>query len=479
MSVDSLKKRTSKALVWNAIDKAGFQVVALAVGIITARLLSPRDFGLMGALAIFVAISNILVESGFTSALVRRPNNSDKEYGAIFYFHLLLSILIYILLYISAPLIASFFNMPELESLSRFLFLAIIINSLGIVQNIVLTKSLSFKLMSAINLTSALVAGVVAVILVLFGFDYWALAWQLFLQSFVRVFLMWIFGKRFSFNPDFQVIREVFSFSIFLLLTSLGTTIVKNIYNVIIGRLFSAEQLGYYSQANKFQQIPSTVISSTQVGVAYPVLAKLNSEPTRQLFYFRKIIRITSFLIFPVMMGLLSITNELVTIVLTDKWLPAVPYFQLLVVAAIIAPFHSLNLNFLTVKGYSKLNFRLELIRNTLIIISLLFCYRDIKWMMIGFSTASVLSYVCDLFLVREKSGYKVKEQLQDIAPYAIISGLMFLLVKAVGMLPLGFYTTVGLQIIAACCFYFISLKMLGSQVLKNIFDMWIKQKRN
>lgn len=474
---ESLKKKTASSLIWNALDKAGFQLVALIVGIITARLLSPRDFGLIGALVVFTLLSNILVESGFTSALIRRKKNTDAEYTAILYFNVLLSAVIYLLLFISAPKIADFFKMPELCSLARFLFLSIIINSLGIVQNIVLTKELAFRLTSLANITSAIVSGIITIILVLKGFEYWALAWQLLLQSAVRVVFLWMFSSwKFSFKADFRILKEVFSFSVFLLITSLITTLVKNVYNILIGRFFPIQQLGYYYQANKFQQIPSNVISMTLSGVAYPVFSKLNAESERQVLYLRKIMRITSFLIFPVMIGLLSLTNELVTIVLTDKWLPAVPYFRLLVLAAIIYPLHMLNMSYIIVKGYPKMSFWLEMVKNGLILISLFFCMGSIELMMIGFSVASLLSYGCDLFFVQKNTNYKAIEQLKDILPYALISAGMFVVVKFIGMVSLGLYTTTILQLIGAIAFYFITIKLLGSQVLNDAIAM-VKEK--
>ncbi len=472
----TLKKKTTSALVWNGIDKAGFQVVALLVGIITARLLSPKDFGLIGALAIFTMLSNILVESGFTAALIRRKNNTSAEYTALLYFHVALSVLIYLILFFCAPLIAAYFRMPELLCLSRVLFLAIIFNSFGIVQNIILSKELAFRPMMFANIISAIVSGIVTVVMVLYGFEYWALVWQQLLQVGLKALLLWVFS---SWRPvrqtDFKVIKEVFSFSVFLLFTSFVNAVVKNIYNLIIGRMYTVQDLGYYTQANKFQQIPSQVITQTQSGVAYPVLSHLNEDPERQRNYFRKIIRITAFLIFPVMIGLFALAEELVTIVLTDKWLPAVPYFRILIVAAIVAPFHTLNLNALTVRGFSRINFRLEMLRNGLIILSLFMGLGSINQMLIGFSIANLLSLLIDLIVVQVKLKYPLMEQLKDIAPYAVISIGILLIVYLGNMLHLNMYLLTFLQIIASGLFYFICLKVLGSKIFEEVISIFRK----
>jgi O-antigen/teichoic acid export membrane protein len=188
----SLKKNTIVSMIWNAVDKVGFQVVALMVGIITARLLSERDFGLIGALSVFTLIANILVESGFSSALIRRKENTDEEYSAVFVFNLGLSVLIYALLFFLAPLLASFYEMPELTNLARLLFLAIVLNSLGIVQIAIYTRNLEFSKLTKINLAAGVAAGVVTVWLSVKGYGYWALAWQQILQVGVKTLLLWL-----------------------------------------------------------------------------------------------------------------------------------------------------------------------------------------------------------------------------------------------------------------------------------------------
>lgn len=474
---DSLRKNTISSFVWNMTDKVGFQVVALFVGIFTARMLTPRDFGLIGALSIFTLLSSILVESGFTSAMVRRKRNSKSEYSAVFFINLGLSVFFYSSLFACAPFIADYFEMPELCTLSRYLFLSILANSCGIVPNILLTKSLSFKKISVANITSAVISAVATIILVFLGYEYWALVWQQVIQNSVRSGLLWLFSRWTISKPDFRIAREVFSFSFFLLITSLLNAVVKNVYNVIIGKRYSAEDLGYYYQANKFQMIPSTVISSTMTGVSYPVLSQLNNQEERQLVYFRKIIRVTAFLIFPVMIILFSMLEELVTIVLTEKWLPAVPYFKILALSAIIYPFHSLNLNILAVKGYSRIYFRLELLRNGLCIVFLLLLFSSIEKILIGYSLASFISYIVDLIAVQKRTSYKILQQVKDILPYLVVSLMIFPIVEGIKWMNLGLYTTVFIQLAAVSVFYVGALKLLGSRILEDVLSLFKSKK--
>ena len=480
--------------MWNGVDKFFFQFVALIVGIITARFLSPQDFGFMGALAVFTMLSNILVESGFTSALIRRDGNTDNDYSAIFFVNILIAVVIYLILFFSAPYIALFFRMPELCSLSRFLFLSIIINSFGIVQNIILSKSLSFKVISLADLTSALVSGVATVLMVMNGFGYWALAWQILLQNIVRVAFLWAASSwGVSFHPSFGVIKEVFSFSSFMLFSSFINTVVKNIYSVIIGRLFNPAMLGFYSQANKYQQIPSTVIQSTISGVAYPVLSNLKDDETRQLMYLRKIVRIAACVIFPVMFGLAALMAPLVSILLTDKWLPAVPYFQIMVPVAVVLPFHALNTNLVLIRGFSRTNLLLEAVKNGLILLSVFAVYAlasftsciemDINWLLIFFSVANILSYLFDMFMSQRLAGYRVISQLKDILPYFLVSAVMFAVVSLLDYLNAE-HALIGSKIastavlmVIAVAFYAASLKILGSKVFDEAWSLIVKRR--
>lgn len=477
---DSLKKKTVSALSWNAFDKVGFQVIAFIVGVITARLLSPKDFGLIGALAIFTILSNVLIESGFTAALVRRKHNTNEEYSAVFLFNVGLSLLIYAVLFFSAPLIADFFRMPELTSLSRFLFLSIIINSLGLVQNIILTKELAFRTMTIANISSVILSGIITIILVIKGYTYWALAAQQVLQVAFKTLFLWISNPWNVFiKPHFVVIKEVFNFSFLLIITSVSSTIIRNIYNIIIGRIYNVQDLGYYSQAYKYQNIPSYVISSTQSGVAYPVFSKLNNDPERQLLYIRKIMRITAFLIFPIMIGFFAMAKEFVSILLTDKWLPAVPFLRILILSGIIAPFHIIYMHMFTAKGFPKLHFMLEMIRNGLVLLSLLVGLESIEKMLYAFTIASLISYCIDLFFVREKTGYKIWWQIKDILPYAIISALMYVVIIGIGYVPLATIPIVILQATSAVVFYFATLKILKSKVMEDVIEILFKRKES
>lgn len=473
--------KTSKSLVWSSIDKFGVQVFALIVGIFTVRMLTPNDFGIIAALSIFTALSNVLVDSGFSTALIRRQQNTDSEYSATFFFNVALSIVLYLILWMFSNDIARYFDIPQLNPLSRFVFLGIIINSFGIIPNVLLTRKMEFKAISIANLVSAVTSAVLTIILILVGYTYWAIAWQIVSLTAIRVAMLWVMSRWApTSKPDFSVIRKIFSFSIFLLFTSSINIIVKYIYNIKIPKVFSKEDLGYYDRARKFQDIPSMVVAGAITSVAYPILSSLNNDPAKQLAFFRKIVRVISFLIFPIMLGLIGIIDNLTTVVLTDKWTDMIPYFQILCIAAVFLPFQSFCLTTLNAIGKSNLNFILELGRNLLTVVLFIFFSTTIKEMLWGFSIAMFISYAVNMIVVGKQLGYSTIQHLKDILPYAVISTVMSFITLLIGKLELSIFTNgiynlaliLLIQILAAISFYLGVSFVLGSKVIKESLEL-------
>lgn len=475
---DTLSKDTKKSILWNGLDKAGFQVIALIVGLITTRMLTPDDFGLIGALAIFTALSNILVESGFTSAMVRRKNNTDAEYMGVLIFNILISIVAYLLLYICAPFIAHYYNEPPLTDLSRLLFTSIILNAFSIIQTIVLTQKMEFKTLSQANIYSALLAGIITIVMIFLDFGFWALAWQIVLQNGFKSLFLWLMSPwKITKNINTKIIRELFSFSTSLIGANVMITTIRHIYSLVIGRSFSIIHLGYYTQAFKYHQIPANVVSSTINGVAYPVLSRLNEDEKRQLVYFRKLVRVSAFCIFPVMLGLMAAFDNLVYVALTAKWLPIVPYFRILCVAAIFLPLHNLNTSLITLKGYPRKNFQVEVFRNAIIILSLILFRKNIELMLISFSASYVASFLLGSYFTSKFLPYSITKQIRDLCPYAIISIAMATIVYFIPQfINFNIYIITFIQVFSGILFYVITLKLLGSTIFNEITNMLNKK---
>ena len=421
-----LKKQTTISLIWNGLNKVGYQVIALLVGIVTARLLTPTDFGYIAALAVFTMLSNLFVESGFTAALVRRENNTQSEYSTAFYFNVVLSLIFYGVLFISAPTIADYFNMPPLISLARILFLAIIINSLFIIPNIILTRQLRFKEIAIAELSGMIASAIITITMAMNGFGYWAIAAQQISQLVIKVGIIWSLSRwRPSFEFSFKLLKEIFSFSFLLIISSLISTATRYIYNFFIGPRYSADDLGYYGQAFKFHQIPYNVITSTITGVSYPVFSSLNNEKERQMLYIQKIMRMTAFITFPVMIGLYCIAPNFISVVLTDKWMPMLDYFKILILAGIAMPFINLNLNIFNVIGKPRLYFQMEFLRNGLIIALLFVLNSTIETMLYGYLIATYTTLIIGGFMLQKHINYSLFEQISHILPSLVLAIVM------------------------------------------------------
>ncbi|MFI3297053.1 MAG: lipopolysaccharide biosynthesis protein [bacterium] len=475
-----LKRQTTVSIFWSGLDKVGYQVLALVVGIFTARLLTPTDFGYIAALAIFTALSNILVESGFTSAMVRRPNNSNADYTAAFIFNILLSIIFYLILFFAAPRIADYFNMPPIISLSRVIFSAIVINSFSIVPNIILTQQLKFKGLATANLGGMVVSSVITLWLAVKGYGYWAIAAQQISQIVVKVIILWIQSKWLpTAKPNFRVIKELLSFSSILILSNLITTAVRYIYNFFIGPRYSSDDLGYYGQAYKFHLIPVNVISTSLSSVAYPVLSTLNDEKERQLLYFQKLIKIIAFITFPVVIGLIATTENFITVVLTDKWMPMAEYFKLMLVAGATVPFIAIYGNLFTTTGRPKVTFLMDLIRN-LLIISLLFIFNsNINQIILGYIISNYISMIIICLTMQKINGYNFFSQIFNIIPPLVISLVMGAVVYYIGELfEAAKWIVFITQIVAGAIVYFSIAYITKMQTMNDIMDIIKNRKK-
>ena len=429
----NLKKQTTISLIWNGFNKIGYQVIALLVGIVTARLLTPTDFGYIAALAMFTMLSNLFVESGFTAALVRRENNTQSDYSTAFYFNVALSLIFYSGLFISAPIIADYFNMPPLTNLARVLFLAIIINSLFIIPNIILTRQLRFKEIAIAELSGMIVSAIITITMAMTGFGYWAIAAQQISQLVVKVMIIWALSKWHpSLDFSFKLLKEIFSFSFLLIISSLISTITRYIYNFFIGPRYTADDLGYYGQAFKFHQIPYSVITATITGVSYPVFSSLNNDKERQMLYIQKIMRMTAFITFPVMIGLYCIAPNFISVILTDKWLPMLDYFKILILAGLAMPFITLSLNIFNVIGKPQLYFQMEFLRNGLIIALLLVLNNTIETMLYGYLIATYITVICNSIMLQKHINYPIFEQLSHILPSLVLAIVMGVTVSTI-----------------------------------------------
>ncbi|MDH6309840.1 teichuronic acid exporter [Dysgonomonas sp. PFB1-18] len=475
---DSLKRKTGLALFWSFVDKGGQQVIQFVFVYILARLVIKEEFGLVTVLAIFTAIANILQESGFSSALIRKKEVQPQEYSSVFYFNISVSLGLYILFFFCAPLISSFYGKPVLTDLSRFIFLAFVFNSFGIIQNVHLIKSLNFKINTRITLLAGIISGLIAIALAYNGFGVWSLAAQQVMQSFIRSLLLWIFVKwRPVAGASFIHIKEMSSFSLKLLLTSLLNQICANIFPLIIGKKFSFAQVAAYGQGVKLSSIPQSVISDGIKSVAYPLLSNIGEDNQRGKRIYRKIIRITAFISFPVALSFITLAKPIVSIYLPPEWSDVIPILQILAIGGAFYPLYGLVGSLLQYKGRSGLLLKIEIFRNILLLLSILLTFRyGVLGLVGGISLVNVVSFFTGIYFSGKTIAYTLKEALMDITPYmgiAIVSFLPFLFLYKIGIENI--YLLLLIPLIAGSCLYLLIVKILGSVIIQETID-FIKQ---
>ncbi len=448
----NLKQKTITGFAWSFIESIIGQGITFFVGIILARLLSPKEFGLIGMLIIFISISQLLIDSGFSHALIRKQNCSQQDYSTVFYFNIVLGISLYFLLFIAANAISVFFHEPTLKPLIRVLGLAIIINSFTIIQNVLLTKQINFKLQSKISIASFFISGIIGIYMAYTGWGVWSLVTMTVFKYSVNSVLLWFWNK---WKPIWCFSRrsftELFSFSGKLFVTQLIDTLYRNLYYVIIGKYFAAAELGYYTRAEQFQSLPSANLQGVIGRVSYPVLATLQNDAPRLRDTYKKLIRSTMLITFVLMLGMAASAESMVLSLVGEKWEPCIIYLQLLCFVGIFYPLSALNLNMLYVKGRTDLALRIEIVKKVLwipvFVLAVLF---GIKVMILSMIILSVIATFLNSYWSGRLIGYSFFEQAKDISPSFLIALTMSLVVLVEGFIvPLPAFPLFLIQLVS------------------------------
>lgn len=473
----SLKKKTIGGLLWSFGDLIGNQGIQFLIQIILARMLLPEHFGLIGMILVFIALSNSLVDSGFTQALIRERNASQTDYSTIFYFNLLISVMIYGILYAAAPAISDFFNEPQLVSLLRVLSIGIIINAFAIIPKAMFAKEVNFKAQATINLSASIVSGIVAIGLAMAGYGVWSLVLRQLSMNAIQS-LLFTLSKRWIPSLVFSIasFKRLFGFGWKLLVSGLIDTFYTNVYFLIIGRQYSATQLGYYTNASRFSEIVSQNLAATILRVTYPVLSSIQDEHERLKQSYTKITKLAAFLIFPVMVGMAAVGEPLVLLVFGEKWLPMVPYFQLLSIAGMLYPILALDLSILQVKGRSDLYLLLEIINKiSLTVLLVLAVWLELG--VIGLIGAAILNTYLEFFVnsyfSKREVAYPAKEKVRDLLPIYLLSFAMGAVVWGGGeLLDTGVLVKLLLQIAGGIVFYIAACRIAHIAELKTVYGL-------
>lgn len=424
----SLKQKATKGVFWSSVERFSVQGVQFVIMLVMARLLTPQDYGLIGMLAIFLALSQSLIDSGFSQALIRKQNRTETDNSTVFYFNVVVSVSLYAILFATAPFVADFYEIPELCMVMRVVCLGIIINSFAVVQRALLTSDIDFKTQAKASVSAALVSGAAGITLAYSSFGVWALVWQQLTNLCINTVLLWAFSK---WRPQrvfsWRAFHELFSFGSKLMLSGMLETTYNNIYPIVIGKLFSASDLGHYTRAQQFSQFPSSNITGVIQRVTYPVLCDIQDDDVRLASAYRSFLKLSAFVVFPLMTGLAAVSEPLITIVIGEQWHFCAQLLQIICFAMMWYPIHSINLNLLQVKGRSDLFLRLEVIKK-LLGISILCITVPIGLTAICYG--SILSSVICLIINTYYTGKLIKVgffmQMGDLLPTLLLCLIMF-----------------------------------------------------
>lgn len=425
--MSELKQKTVKGVVWSAVERFSVQGIQFVVMIFMARMLTPDDYGLVGMLAVFIAISQSFIDSGFSQALIRKQDRTEVDNSTVFYFNIVLGLLFYCLLFVSAPLIAKFYKEPLLVDLTRVLGLSVLINSFVIVQRALLTVHIDFKTQAKAALVASVVSGAVGLYMASTGFGVWALVAQQLVNLGLNAIMLWILSKwRPQWVYSWTSFRELFSFGSKLLASGLLDTLYKNIYQIVIGKLFSASNLGYYSRASHFAEFPSSNLTGIMQRVTYPILCSIQDDDERLATVYRRFLKLSAFIIFPMMVGLAAVAEPFILVLLGEKWLFSATLLFIICFSRMWYPIHAINLNLLQVKGRSDLFLRLEIIKK-MVGVSIL-CI-TIPCGLVAMCIGSVFSSLINLSVNTYYTGKLIKvgffRQMMDLSPILFLSLLM------------------------------------------------------
>lgn len=429
---ESLKRKTVHGVLWSSVERLSIQGIHFLVTLVLARILTPKDFGLIGMLAVFIAIAQTLIDSGFSAALIRKQDRTDIDNNTVFYFNIIISIFIYLLLYAVAPYVAVFFHEPSLIDLMRVLCLLVIINSFAVIQRVIYTASVNFKVQAKATTIAAISSGVVGIIMAFHGYGVWSLVGQQLSSAFFNTVLLWYFSKwRPMLVFSWKSFKELYLFGINVMVVSIVETLYQNSYQIFIGRFFSASQLGHFTQAKHFAILPSSSLSSVVARVTYPVLSTIQDNDARLSDVYRQLARVLGFIVFPLMCGLAALAFPTVEVVIGSKWHFAAVLLVPLSFSFMFYPIHSVNMNMIQVKGKSKLYLQSEMIKK---IISIAFLVGTIPFgivaMCYGRIVSSVLTLLVNMYYTSREVKIGLFELIKDLMPVLSLSLFMFLAIK-------------------------------------------------
>ena len=462
----SLKQQTISGMIWSFLQRFGTMSVSFFSNVVLARLLTPDDYGCIGMLMIFIALSNTFIDGGFGSALIQKKRPTQEDYSTIFYWNIALSIVLYVILFLCAPLIADFYNIELLSRVLQVEGLVLITNAFGIIQSNQLRKQLKFKSIAQVTLTATVISVIVAILMAFMGYGIWSLVAQQLVLSLATTILYWVYS---SWRPigvfSWASFRELFGFGSFMLLSSLINAFCNNLNGLLIGKNFSASSMGYFSQSKKLEDVFSSSFEAVVGQVTYPVLVEVKDrfdELKKMLSQFNSLLL---YIVTPLMLLLNLLAAPVITLLLGEKWLPAVPYLEILTFQGIAISVMNVNYNAVAAIGHSKTLFTSTLVKRVFTIASMLIGMKlgGINGLLWGMVVASFFVCFYNSAMVHRYIGYKLSEQLMDLFPIILVNAIAYVCVYVISS-----YLLIGDNVLYIVMFTaYISIYLLLSYLFK------------
>lgn len=469
--MSSLKEKTFTGAIWSSIEKFSSYGIQFVFSILMARLLEPSDYGTIALLNVFFAICQTFIDSGFNLAIIRKQDRTEVDFSTVFIFSMVVAFFSYVILWLTAPCIANFYNLPELKIITRVVSLNLVISTLSSMHNAKLSISLDFKSKAKVSIFAVIGSSFIGLYLAYSGYGVWALVLQMIMSNAIRTIMLyyytnWIPIIRFSFDS----FKSMFSFGSKMLVSGIIGNIYNNLYSIIIGKFYTPSSLGFYSKAESFATLPSLQMSGVILSVSYPALSKIQDDECRLIEAYKKIARLSAFIIFPLMIGLSSLANPLVLLLLGEKWEGMIILLQILCFSYIWDTFNACNMNLLQLKGYSGFYLKLEIIKKLIGIVVLIATLpMGVKAMCLGKVILSLIYIPINTYYSGRLFNYGMYAQLKDLMPIFMHAAIMGVIIYVIiGFLPslwlkllLGFIIGVVYYIGVAYCFNMSELKEL------------------
>ena len=430
-----LKEKVAGGVAWSIAEKVGSMLLQMVVSIVVARLLVPEDFGVMAILTFFTALALVMVDSGFSQTLIRKESPSSEDYRSVFAFNIAVSVVLYGILVAVAPAVARYYELPVIADIAPVLFLLLPINALCVIQNTIFTREFRFRLLSQATFTASLVAGVVAIAMALAGCGVWSLVGQRIATLAVKTLILWFRSDwRPSFHFSMKPVREMAPFSFRLLTTDLISSIYNNISQMFIGKIYSADALGFFNQAQKFKDLPLTSAMQSVQSVTYPALSQIGDQREKFAESYRQVLMVVAFMLFPVMVGITAVAEDLFALLLGEKWMPTVPYLQILCLTGLFQPLAMIAYNVLKVKSNGAIILRLEVAKKTLMTLILaLTIPHSIKAVAWGLVAMTFCEFAINFIASMRYTSLGIWRVVRTLLPTMIITAVMFAGVIFVG----------------------------------------------